>query len=245
MITSLKVHPLQREKITRQKSATWAPAVFNEWRLRRKYTQVKLGKLFIEVDEKGVERFYDASLPRALLQATWKPLLVAVLLCACNSVINTTSSLVTKRVISHVSARHRWDSLSPNERLDQADNSPSNIGEGIALAFGLALMQLASALTFNHSFARSMDCGIIMKSALMNQIAQKSLRLSLKSRIEYTSGKQISAVITDASYIERSYPAVVNAVIDPLTIIIGFILLILNLGPSALVVSVAPNIWAI
>jgi hypothetical protein len=45
------------KEITRQKSATWASAVFFEWRLRRKYTQVKLGNLFIEVDEKGVERF--------------------------------------------------------------------------------------------------------------------------------------------------------------------------------------------
>jgi hypothetical protein len=226
------------EKPTTQSGkSAWTLAAFTEWRFRHKSTQVKSGKLLLADDENGKERFYDASLVMALLFATWNPLSVAILLLACNSVMNTTSSLITKRIITHVSTHHRWEALGPAERLSQATKSPSKIGNGIALAFGLALMQLASALTFNHSFGRSLDCGIVMKSALMNQIAQKSLRLSLQSRSEYTSGKQISAVITDASYVERAFPAVVNAVIDPLTIIIGFILLIFNLGPSALVVS--------
>lgn len=241
------VHPVDTSPALSQKAttpqartarSTWTPAFVTDWRSSRMHTKVNLEKLLVEVDEDGIERFYNASLPRALLQATWKPLLVALVLMACNSVINTTNSLVTKRVISHVTARHRWQEMSPNERSGQASEPPSKTGDGIALAFGLALMQLASALTFNHSFARSRDCGIMMKSALMNQIARKSLRLSPKSLIEYTSGKQISAVITDASYVKRSFPAVVTAVIDPLTIIVGFILLILNLGPSALVISV-------
>lgn len=226
------------EKPTTQSGkSAWTPSAFTEWRFRRKSIQVQLGKLLVEDDENGNKRFYDVSLVLALLRATWKPLSVAIVLCACNSVINTTSSLITKRIISHVSTHHGWEAMGPAERFSQATKSPSKMGNGIALAFGLALMQLASALTFNHSFARSLDCGIVMKSALTNQIAQKSLRLSLQSRSEYTSGKQISAVITDASYVERAFPAVVNAVIDPLTIIIGFILLILNLGPSALVVG--------
>lgn len=76
-----------------------------------------------------------------------------------------------------------------------------------------------------------------MKTALTDQLARKSLRLSPKSEIEYTIGQRISALGSDCSYIEWSFPDIVNVIVQPLTIIIGFVLLIVNLGSSALVVS--------
>lgn len=78
-----------------------------------------------------------------------------------------------------------------------------------------------------------------MRSALINQIARKSLRLSPKSRIEFSNGKQITAISTDASYAEWCFPLLVQAIVEPFAIVLGFILLILNLGPSALVVSIS------
>lgn len=78
----------------------------------------------------------------------------------------------------------------------------------------------------------------MMRSALINQIARKSLRLSPKSRIEFPNGKQITAISTDASYAEWCFPLLVQAVVEPFAMVLGFILLILNLGPSALVVSI-------
>lgn len=75
-----------------------------------------------------------------------------------------------------------------------------------------------------------------MKSALTNQLAQKSLRLSPKAQIEHPNGQRTSALGSDCSYIEWGFPDFVNVIVQPLTIIIGFVLLIVNLGPSALVV---------
>lgn len=75
-----------------------------------------------------------------------------------------------------------------------------------------------------------------MKSAVTNLIAQKSLRLSPKSQVEYTNGQRTSAIGADCSYIDWCFPGLVDVVVQPLTITIGFILLMLNLGPSALVV---------
>lgn len=79
--------------------------------------------------------------------------------------------------------------------------------------------------------------GFMVRSALTNQLAQKSLRLSAKAQIEYTNGQRTSSLGSDCSYIEWSFPDLVNVVVQPLTIVIGFVLLIVNLGPSALVVS--------
>lgn len=75
-----------------------------------------------------------------------------------------------------------------------------------------------------------------MKSAVTNQIAQKSLRLSPRSQIEYTNGQRTSAIGADCNYIDWCFPGLVEVVVQPLTIAVGFALLIINLGPSALVV---------
>lgn len=78
--------------------------------------------------------------------------------------------------------------------------------------------------------------GYTMKTAVTTQIAQKSLRFSPKSQVDYTNGQRTSAIGADCSYIEQCFSGFVQIVVQPLTILIGFVLLILNLGPSALVV---------
>lgn len=75
-----------------------------------------------------------------------------------------------------------------------------------------------------------------MKAAVTDQIAKKSLRLSPKSQVEYTNGQRTSAIGANCNYIDWCFPGLVEVVVQPLTITIGFVLLILNLGPSALVV---------
>ena len=72
----------------------------------------------------------------------------------------------------------------------------------------------------------------------MNQLAQKSMRLSPRAQIQYTNGQRTSALGADCKYIEMCFPDLVEVIVQPLTIIVGFILLLINLGPSALVVSI-------
>jgi hypothetical protein len=76
-----------------------------------------------------------------------------------------------------------------------------------------------------------------MKSAIIDQVSRKSLRYSPKSRMEYTTAKQITAISADSEYVNDSFPLLAQVITEPLTVIIGFVLLLLNLGPSALVVS--------
>jgi ATP-binding cassette subfamily C (CFTR/MRP) protein 1 len=81
-----------------------------------------------------------------------------------------------------------------------------------------------------------------MRSALIQQIARKSLRLSPRARLEYTNGRQITAISADAGYTEWCFPILVQAIVQPFGVVIAFILLILNLGPSALVVDISPHL---
>jgi ATP-binding cassette subfamily C (CFTR/MRP) protein 1 len=188
-----------------------------------------------EADEDGAYQYYDTSLTLALFWTTWRQLFLALVLASADAVMLTTSSLVTKRLITYVTTRHDWSKLQKTQRIGLPE--PKSIAYGVGLAIGLAAMRLASAFFFNHSFAQVSDCGLMMRSAVIDQIARKSLRLSLRSRTQHTNGKQISGVVTDSTYVESAFSPVVQAIVDPLTIIIGFVLLILNLGPSALVVS--------
>jgi ATP-binding cassette subfamily C (CFTR/MRP) protein 1 len=205
------------------------------WKAVRRKSQVTQGTLLHEADEDGAYQYYDTSLTLALFWTTWRQLFLALVLASADAVMLTTSSLVTKRLITYVTTRHDWSKLQETQRLGLPE--PKSIAYGVGLAIGLAAMRLASAFFFNHSFAQVSDCGLMMRSAVIDQIARKSLRLSLRSRTQHTNGKQISGVVTDSTYVESAFSPVVQAIVDPLTIIIGFVLLILNLGPSALVVS--------
>lgn len=103
------------------------------------------------------EGSYDSSLFKAMLHTTWKRMLLATLLAACGSILSTTSSLVTKKLISYISASHAWSKASEIDRSRL--KHPDSAGAGIALATGLALMRAVSSACHNHSFFQSMTAG--------------------------------------------------------------------------------------
>lgn len=76
-----------------------------------------------------------------------------------------------------------------------------------------------------------------MRAAAVEAISRKSLRLSSRARVQKTNGRLITAISTDTGFIDMAFPFAVAAITDPLIIVIGLVLLIVNLGPSALVVS--------
>jgi hypothetical protein len=109
---------------------------------------------------------YDSSLFKAMLHTTWKRMLLATLLAAFGAVLSTTSSLVTKKLISYISVSHAW---SKEDELGRSSlKHPDSIGVGIALAIGLALMRAVSSACDNHSFFQSMTSGRSSLSAYRN-----------------------------------------------------------------------------
>lgn len=133
----------------------------NPWYRRRKDTKVAEGKLDCEADEHGKHRYYDSSLAIALLQTTWRPLLIATAFKMGRSILDTTSSLVTKQLITYITASHAWGKASESERIAGALTVPKQISHGVGLAVGLALMQEVASLCGNHYYLQSYGCGEI------------------------------------------------------------------------------------
>ncbi|KAJ9090797.1 hypothetical protein QFC20_007824 [Naganishia adeliensis] len=234
--------------------ALYALSRLNPWSSFQRSRKIEKGNVVIEEDELGVRRTYDSSLFWALIQTIWRRLLTALLFVASSSVLFTTSSLVTKRLIAYIATSHAWSKASELDRARLI--RPKSVGTGIALAIGLALMQEAGSLLHSHYQGTAYTCGqcywelsstlramyliryfsgIIMKSAATDQIARKSFRLSPRSQVESTHGQQTSAIGADCGYIDQCFPYLVQIIVKPFTIVVGFVLLLLNLGPSALV----------
>lgn len=137
----------------------------------------------------------------------------------------TLNTLIIKYLIEYVGEAYYVTRGGPR--------APS-IGRGIGLAFGLFLMQLASSVLQHHFFYRSMMTGALSRGGLIACIYQKSLVLSNKSRIEYTNGKITNLMSTDTFRIDfaAGYAHMLwTSIIQMLVILI---ILLVNLGPSAL-----------
>ncbi len=144
------------------------------------------------------------------------------LLIALTDVGQTLQSLVTKKLISFVEGR-----------LIDPEKYP--IGKGIGYSFGLIGMILALAFTMNHSFYNSMLTGAKVRSVLTNVMYQKSMKLSNRSRTIYTNGKISTLVGADLSRLDFAFELFHFNYTFPVAVAVTIALLIVNLGPSALV----------
>lgn len=102
---------------------------------------------------------YDSSLLKAMLHTTSKRMLFAILLAVCGSILATTSSLVTKRLVNHLSVSHDWAKAQESDRMGL--KRPASIGVGFALAIGLGIMKAVSSICDGHSFFQSMTTGAL------------------------------------------------------------------------------------
>ncbi|EGN95824.1 hypothetical protein SERLA73DRAFT_60499 [Serpula lacrymans var. lacrymans S7.3] len=109
-----------------------------------------------------------------------------------------------------------------------------SIGLGIGLSFALLALQFASSWSSNHSFYRSMSSGVLVRGGLIAAIYSRSLRLSGRSRSTLSNGKLVNHISTDVSRIDNCFAFFHMTWTAPIQLAICLVLLILNLGPSAL-----------
>lgn len=74
-----------------------------------------------------------------------------------------------------------------------------------------------------------------MRASLIDQISRKSLRLSPRSRLEFTNGRLTTSVSGDCSFLDFAAPMAIECIVEPFTVLIGMALLLYYLGYSALV----------
>ncbi|KDQ09674.1 hypothetical protein BOTBODRAFT_137615 [Botryobasidium botryosum FD-172 SS1] len=197
------------------------PRAPSPWRAR--FSRFKVGS-----GGGGTGPSYDESLTRALHEtfcwAWWKAGFFKFIA----DTLLTTSPLVTRALLTYlgkVYAHHR-DSSSPE---------PPSIGYGIGLAIILYAMQQLSSLCANAFLFQSMTIGFLVRTSVISCIFRKSLRLSGRSRLRHSVGQIATMVSTDATRLDTAASHFHGTWTGPIQIILGMILLIRNMGYSALV----------
>ncbi|KAJ6577412.1 P-loop containing nucleoside triphosphate hydrolase protein [Mycena capillaripes] len=136
-----------------------------------------------------------------------------------------TSPLVVKAIIKFATTSFT---------AHRTGGTPPPIGKGIGLAFTLLAMQLIGSMGQHHFFYRAMSTGVLVRGGLITAIYARSLRLTSRARSTLTNGKLVNHISSDVSRIDFCAGFFHMSWSAPIQMIVCLILLILNLGPSAL-----------
>lgn len=129
--------------------------------------------------------------------------------------------MVTKRLIEFVGHKAVMPHLAVNK--------------GVGYAIGACVVLLVNGLFFNHFFLASQSLGVQAKSVLTKAALNKMFYASAYARHQYPNGKVTSFVTTDLSRIEFALSFQPFLAGFPAVLAICIVLLIVNVGPIALV----------
>ncbi|KXS18959.1 hypothetical protein M427DRAFT_95715 [Gonapodya prolifera JEL478] len=110
-----------------------------------------------------------------------------------------------------------------------------DVGYGYGLACALLALQLVLSLFVNQYFYATMKVGFSIRAAIIVHIYRKSLLLSQSARQDFSAGKTVNLMSTDASRLDLTAPFLHLLWAAPIVILVSMSLLIYNLGASALV----------
>ncbi|CDK25828.1 unnamed protein product [Kuraishia capsulata CBS 1993] len=133
----------------------------------------------------------------------------------------TTTPLLQKSLISFVEKR--------------ANGLEPHVGKGLGFAFGCALFVLLQGVMQSIYFYLAMLTGSQVKAILTKLMLEKSFRQTGKSRHDFPTGKVFTIMGTDLSRIDFAVAYLPFIFGFPLPMIVIIVLLIVNIGPTALV----------
>ncbi|PPR03680.1 hypothetical protein CVT24_007801 [Panaeolus cyanescens] len=131
------------------------------------------------------------------------------------------------------------------EHAKQTGEPEPNVGIGITMAIGLFCLTICSSIGQHQFFWRSMVTGTLARTALIKSIYKRGVNLTGKSRSKLTNSDIMNHISTDVSRIDACAQWFHAAWTAPIQIVICVIILIFQLGPSALAgfalfIAVAP-----
>ncbi|AOW04564.1 Plasma membrane ATP-binding cassette (ABC) transporter, putative [Yarrowia lipolytica] len=118
---------------------------------------------------------------------------------------------------------------------DRYTHAPPSIGRGVGLAIGVTLMIAVASYFMNMMLYYSMMMGAQCRAVLSHSIYKKSLNLSAKSRLKYTNGQITNLLGTDCHKVDFCLGFFHFSWTFPVSMAIAIVILIVNLGPAALV----------
>ncbi|CCH46808.1 putative membrane protein [Wickerhamomyces ciferrii] len=145
---------------------------------------------------------------------------VAIVTKIISNALSAFTPLVSKKLISFISEK----ALVPD----------TPINKGIGYAFGITFMLMFSAIFMNQSLLHSKFVGGHSRTILTKALIQKSLIANAETRFHYPSGRIISFMSADLQRIDESLFELPTGFTTLEPIIIAIVLLIVNIGVSAL-----------
>ncbi|KAG0220544.1 P-loop containing nucleoside triphosphate hydrolase protein [Mortierella sp. GBAus27b] len=176
--------------------------------------------------KKSKEKEYRPKLWRALNNTFFWQFWLGGALKEFSDIMQVLQPLVTKAIITFVQ-----DSVADR----RAGREPPPLWHGILMAFALAIMGVMSSLSVHHFWHRSTVTAVGCRTCLVTTIYRKGLVLSSKAKQDFSTGKVTNLMSTDSSRIEFLIGYFHVIWTAPVMILLVLILLIINLGPSALV----------
>lgn len=187
-------------------------------------TRKKYRKRHPEATEEEVME--NAKLPkhtvlRALLFTFKKQYFMSIVFAILANCTSGFNPMITKRLIEFVEEKAIFHSM--------------HVNKGIGYAIGACLMMFVNGLTFNHFFHTSQLTGVQAKSILTKAAMKKMFNASNYAKHCFPNGKVTSFVTTDLARIEFALSFQPFLAGFPAILAICIVLLIVNLGPIALV----------
>ncbi|KAF9237594.1 ABC protein [Melanogaster broomeanus] len=143
-------------------------------------------------------------------------------------VIGDTSQLMGPIVLKHLIT------LAEERATARATGEPApSVGRGVGMALGLFLLTVTTSVCTHQFFWRSMATGLLARAALIACIYERGVSLTGKARVELTNAMLVNHISTDVSRIDACARWFVTWT-APIQVTICLIMLIVQLGPSAL-----------
>ncbi|KAJ3504976.1 hypothetical protein NLJ89_g7658 [Agrocybe chaxingu] len=133
--------------------------------------------------------------------------------------------LVVKAIINFAKDREAAKS--------RGEEGPS-LGIGFAMAVGLFLLTMGSSIGQHQFFWRSMITGVLTRAALIKSLYNRGMNLTAKARVSISNSDLMNHISTDISRIDNCAQWFHAAWTAPIQIIVCLIVLLFQLGPSAL-----------
>ncbi|KAF9413974.1 hypothetical protein BGZ94_000549 [Podila epigama] len=237
--------PLEREDIwqmTEQRSAATVSSLFREqWAKELAKGKASEAAILAEsiAGASTKEGHPDKKLKKAKHQKVYEPKLwrainntflwqfwSAAVLKVFADILQVFQPLVTKAILEFVQ-----DSVSaPSRNVD-----PPPLWHGILMAIGLYLMGVISTIAQHQFWQRSTGVGVGTRTALITTIYRKGLVLSAKAKQDFSTGKITNLMSTDTTRLDFLAGYFHILWTAPLMVLLILVLLIVNMGPTALV----------
>ncbi|RDB26210.1 Multidrug resistance-associated protein 1 [Hypsizygus marmoreus] len=109
-----------------------------------------------------------------------------------------------------------------------------NIGRGVAMCIGLFLLVVTASITQHQFFWRAMTTGVLARAALINSIYKRGVKLTGRARTTLPNASLINHISTDVSRIDACAQWFHAGWTAPIQVTVCLIILLVQLGPSAL-----------